>query len=129
MPANPMEISAMNDVVEPWFSNPGMVGGLVGAGVGLLGALYGCAVGVLAPRGMARGLVMTLHWFALALGAAFIVAGVTALIKGQPYGVWYALLLPGVLMAVLMGTMTPLIRLRYRQAEHRRLQAEEFRRG
>jgi hypothetical protein len=50
-------------------------------------------------------------------------------LSGQPYGVWYALLLPGVLLAVLMGTMTPIIKLRYRQAEHRRLTAEEFRRG
>ncbi len=51
------------------------------------------------------------------------------MITGQPYGVWYSLLLPGLLLTALMGTMTPVIRLRYRQAEHRRLQAEEFRRG
>ena len=86
-------------------------------------------VGVLAPRGKGRAFVMALHWSALALGAVFIVAGITAVVGGQPYGVWYALLLPGLLMVVLMGTMTPVIRLRYRQAEHRRLQAEEFRRG
>ncbi len=115
--------------VEPWFTNPGLAGGLIGGGVGVLGATYGCAVGVLAPRGKGRAFVMALHWAALALGAAFLVAGIGAVLSGQPYGVWYALLLPGVLLAVLMGTMTPIIKLRYRQAEHRRLTAEEFRRG
>ncbi len=79
--------------VEPWFTNPGLAGGLIGGGVGVLGATYGSAVGVLAPRGKGRAFVMALHW------------------------------------AALMGTMTPIIKLRYRQAEHRRLTAEEFRRG
>ena len=114
--------------VEPWF-NPALAGGLIGSGVGVLGAVYGTLVGVLAPRGKGRAFVMALHWAALALGAVFIVAGITAVVGEQPYGVWYALLLPGLLIVVLMGTMTPVIRLRYRQAEHRRLQAEEFRRG
>lgn len=115
--------------VEPWFTNPGLVGGLVGAGVGVLGGIYGTVVGLLAPRGKGRPFVMAMHWSAIALGVVLIAAGITAVVGGQPYGVWYALLLPGLLLVVLMGTMTPVIRLRYRQAEHRRLQAEEFRRG
>jgi len=114
--------------VDPWF-NAGLVGGLMGGGVGVLGAIYGTVVGVLAPRGKGRTFVFAMHWTAIGLGSAFIVAGVTAVITGQPYGVWYSLLLPGLLLTVLMGTMTPVIRLRYRQAEHRRLEAEEFRRG
>jgi hypothetical protein len=72
---------------------------------------------------------MALHWGAIALGIGFIGAGITAVVSGQPYGVWYSLLLPGLLLTVLMGTMTPVIKMRYRQAEHRRLEAEEFRRG
>ncbi len=115
--------------VEPWFTNAGLVGGLIGGGIGILGAVYGTAVGVLAPRGKGRPFVFALHWAALALGGVFLVAGVTAVITGQPYGVWYSLLLPGLLLTILMGTMTPAIKLRYRQAEHRRLAGEEFRRG
>ncbi len=114
--------------VEPWF-NPGLAGGLLGGGVGLIGAVYGCVVGILAPRGQGRTFVMALHWGTIALGAVFLVAGIWAAFAGQPRGVWYVLLLPGLLLVVLMGAFTPLVKLRYRQAEHRRLQAEEFRRG
>ncbi len=114
--------------VEPWF-NPGLVGGLVGGGVGVMGAVYGSLVGVLAPRGKGRTFVMAMHWGAIALGAVFLMAGIGAAVAGQPYGVWYSLLLPGVILVVLMGAFTPVIKQRYRQAEHRRLQAEEFRRG
>ncbi len=114
--------------VEPWF-NPGLAGGLLGGGVGVLGAVYGCVVGVLAPQGKGRTFVMALHWGTIALGAVFLVAGIWAAVAGQPYGVSYVLLLPGLLLVVLMGAFTPLVKLRYRQAEHRRLQAEEFRRG
>ncbi len=115
--------------VEPWFVNTGLVGGLSGAGVGVLGAVYGTVVGVLAPRGKGRSLVMAMHRAALVLGGLFLVAGVTGVMTGQPYGVWYSLLLPGLLLTILLGTMAPLIKLRYRQAEHRRLAPEELRRG
>ena len=114
--------------VQPWF-NPGLAGGLLGGGVGVLGAVYGCVVGVLAPQGKGRSFVMAMHWGTIALGAVFLVAGIWAAVAGQPYGVSYVLLLPGMLLVVLMGAFTPLVKQRYRQAEHRRLQAEEFRRG
>ena len=115
--------------VQPWFENYGLVGGLAGAGVGMLGAAYGTTVGLLAPRGKARGLVFAMHWTFLALGVVLLAAGITALVTGQPYGVWYALLLPGALVTILMMVFLPIVRLRYQQAEHRRLEAEEFRRG
>ncbi|MHC4219000.1 MAG: hypothetical protein ACYSU7_11155 [Planctomycetota bacterium] len=115
--------------VQPWFDNFGLVGGLLGGGVGLLGAVYGTTVGVLAPRGKARAAVFAMHWAILALGVVVLAAGITALATGQPYGVWYVLLLPGLLITILMLVFLPIIRLRYRQAEHRRLEAEEFRQG
>ncbi len=71
---------------------------------------------------------MGLHFGLLVLGVA-LGAGLTALITGQPYGVWYALLLPGAILSVLMVCFTPMVLMRYRQAEHRRLEAEEFRRA
>ncbi len=124
---DPFSITFLSEV-EPWF-NPGLAGGLLGGGVGVLGAVYGCLAGVLAPRGTARPIVMAVHWGMMALGVVFIAAGSWAAVADQPYGVWYALLLPGFLLVVLMGVFTPVIKQRYRQAEHRRLQAEEFRRG
>ncbi len=119
----------MLSAVQPWFEDWGLVGMLLGVGVGLLGGAYGTVVGICAPRGKAKGLVYGLHWFSLLLGLAVLAAGVTALIGGQPYGVWYPLLFSGAIVTVLMIGFTPMIKLRYRQAEHRKLNAEEFRRG
>ena len=115
--------------VQPWIENWGLVGGLLGGGVGLLGGVYGTVVGVCASRGKAKGLVFGLHCFSLLLGLALLAAGITALIGDQPYGVWYALLLPGAILTFLMIIFTPMIKMRYRQAEHRHLSAEEFRQG
>ena len=114
---------------QPWFQNYGLAGGILGGGIGLMGGIYGTTLGILIPRGKGKGFVFALHWTFLTIGVVLLVAGLTALIVGQPYGVWYALILPGALSTVLMGVFTPLVRNLFRQAEHRRLEAEEFRRG
>ena len=119
----------MLSAVQPWFEDWGLVGTLLGVGVGLLGGVYGTVVGICPPRGKAKGLVYGLHWFSLFLGLAVLTAGVTALIRGQPYGVWYPLLFSGAIVTFLIIIFTPLIKLRYKQAEHRHLSAEKFRRG
>ncbi len=129
-----LEISAILTVpiatsVEPWFPNTWLPGTILGCSVGLLGGIYGSVMGICAPRGVARRLVYGMHFGLLALGAALLIAGVVAVSGGQPYGVWYPLLLEGVILSTVMGPLTPVMRLRYRQAEHRRLEAEEFRRG
>ena len=113
--------------VEPWFGNPGLTGAFVGGGVGCLGGVYGTVAGILAPQGKCRGLVLGIHWFAVALGVVLLVTGVTALVLGQPYAVWFPMLLAGGVATLVVLPMTPLLRLRYRQAEQRRLEAEEFR--
>lgn len=119
----------MLTAMHPWFEDWGLVGILLGAGVGLLGGAYGAVVGICVPRGKAKGLVYGLHWFSLLLGLAVLAAGVTALIGGQPFEVWYPLLFAGAIVTGLIIGFTPMIKLRYRQAEHRKLKAEEFRRG
>ena len=115
--------------VEPWFNSPWLPGTILGSGVGILGGIYGTVLGICAPRGAARGFVFALHWGLVALGSLLAITGVVALTRGQPYGVWYPLLLSGVILTLVVGCLTPVLRLRYRQAEHRRLEAEEFRRG
>ena len=120
---------AILSVVQPWFENVGQIGGLLGGGIGILGGVYGTVVGICAPRGIAKCLGFGLHWFVLLLGLGLLGGGITALVTGQSYGVWYALLLPGALLTVLLICFTPMVKLRYRQAEHRKLNAEEFRRG
>ncbi len=119
----------MLSAVQPWFENAGRTGGLLGGGIGILAGVYGSVAGMCAPRGKAKRLVFGLHWFTLLLGLGLLVGAITAMVRGQPYGVWFALLLPGALLTVLMIIFTPMLKLRYRQAEHRKLNAEEFRRG
>ena len=98
--------------------------------VGMLGGIYGTTLGLLVPRARGKVFVFGLHWCFLVLGVLLLAAGITALVSGQPYGVWYALLLPGVIATAMLGIFTPLLaRLWYRQAEMRRLEAEEFRRS
>ena len=113
---------------EPWIANPGLIGGVLGGGVGIFGGLYGTVVGICAPRGVARGLVFGLHWTMAVLGAVLALTGLVAVVRGQPYHVWFGFLMPGLLLCVFAVVFLPVIRLRYRQAEARKLEAEEFRR-
>lgn len=105
------------------------IGALGGGGLGTLGGCFGALVGVLAPRGVARGFMLTVHAAFIVVGAVALVSGIVAVSTGQPYHVWYPLVLIGAILTVVMGSLFPVIRMRYRQAEHRRLDAEEFRRG
>jgi hypothetical protein len=88
---------------EPWFDPQtfGMYFGAIGGGVGgsLVGILGG-VTGMLAPRGRGRS-ALTVVWglFAVA-GVASFAAGVVALVTGQPYGIWYPLVLAGFIVGV-----------------------------
>ena len=112
--------------VEPWFTNVGMVGGLLGGGIGCLGGLYGTLMSVVASRGKAKSFMFAFHWTVLALGIALVCLALYALIVGQPYGVWYGLGLPGLIITVLMIAFTPMLKNVYRAAEQRQLEAQEF---
>ena len=46
---------------------------------------------------------------------------------GQPYGIWYGPVLLGVIATAVIGGLMPMAHRAYRQADERRLQAEEFR--
>jgi len=111
--------------ITPWF-NPALFGWLPGTLFGCLGGLYGALAGILAPRGKARTLVIGLHWLLTATALLFLAAGIVALFLKQPYGVWYALLLPGVLGVVLFPSLSPVIGNRYAEAELRKSRAADL---
>jgi hypothetical protein len=47
----------------------------------------------------------------------------------QPYHVWYPLALAGFILTFVCGGLLPVLLLRYRQAEARRMQAQDLRRS
>jgi hypothetical protein len=117
--------------MNPWWTDQqaGWVGGIGGSVAGILGGLLGTIVGIFAPRGKCRALVYAMITFMISVSALCLIAGIVALFLGQPYGVYYPLLLEGAIGLPVVGGLTPLIRRTYRQADARRLEAEEFRRS
>src|SRR4051794_31913308 len=83
---------AMN---EPWF-DPIYYAWIPGTLLGTLGGIWGSLIGTLAPRGKGKVAVLTSLGILLAASVACLGLGIMALVAGQPYGVWYGLLLPGI---------------------------------
>lgn len=83
-------------MATPWF-DANAWSWIPGTVLGLLGGLVGALGGWLSPRGKARGLVLGVAWGALVYSIALLAAGVVAKITGQPWGIWYGFMLPGVI--------------------------------
>ena len=101
-----------------------MYGAIVGGLGGTLGGCLGAIAGVLAPRGKARGFVISGFVFCILFGLANLAFGIAALLASQPYGIWYTFLLLGGIPTVVFGALLPVVHLRYRQAEERKLGAK-----
>jgi hypothetical protein len=114
-----------------WFTQQqaGYIGGIGGAALGVIGGCYGAALGILAPRGECKRLVLGIHIVLMCVGIALIGAGLVAVIVSQPYHVTYPFFLGGLILIGVFGFTFPMMRARYRQAEQRKLQAEELRRS
>jgi hypothetical protein len=117
--------------MDAWWTNQqaGLWGGIGGGLFGLLGGVLGTLVGVYAPKGRFKSLVLGLQYGMIGVGAVSLVMGVLALSLHQPYAVWYPLTLLGLLMMAVCGGLLPQVLRTYRQAEQRRLDAQELRRG
>jgi uncharacterized membrane protein len=112
-------------MTQPWF-DPNQYAWIPGTAYGVVAGLMGGLVGWLAPRGRARGFILR-AWFTLWFVAiALLVVGTVALINGQPWGVWYGLLLPGVIGTLVVGGNSLVILKRYREVEERRLAAKDL---
>lgn len=109
--------------VQPWWTDntAAWVGSIGGSAIGGCGAL----IGVLAGLGKGRRFVLPMMATLIVLGAAGAIAGVVALWCGQPYGVWYPLLLGGCLVAGITAGVYPTTRQRYRELELRKIQAAD----
>ena len=109
----------------PWFE-ANQWGWLPGTLFGCLGGLWGALVSRLAPQGKARRCVLGAGVMFAGISAGFLAAGLAAWFAGQPHGVWYAFLLPGVQGSILFPLLLPLVRRSYREAERRKIQAEDL---
>lgn len=113
-------------MIEPWFDPntyawiPGTLLGVVGGGIG------GPLIGICAPRGKLKGLVMSFHFGTIVICLILLIAGVIALVTGQPYGVWYGIGFPGVLGLIIFGSLTPIVRKGYQEAELRKSIADDL---
>ena len=105
-------------MIEPWFDAnqwAWLPGTVLGVSIGLWGSL----AGVLAPQGKARSLVLSLGWWLFGVSLVLVAAGLTALVSGQPYGIWYGLGLGGLIGMGVLGPILPVVRKRFREAEQR----------
>jgi len=91
--------------------------------VGILGAL----IGTLCSLGRGRRFVLT-GLVAIGISGLLLLAvGGAALALGQPYEVWYPLVLMGLLDPVLAFSLLPGARRRFEAVELRRMQALDLR--
>ncbi len=119
-------------MIEPWFDPirfGSLYGGIGGSVLGVLGGLLGAASGYLAPRGKGRTFILGAFTTLLIIGILHLAVGLYALISGQPYGIYYPLVLLGVILSVVMGGLIPVVRKRYDEAEARRIGAAALRQG
>ncbi len=118
-------------VIVEWWSPQmaGLLGGVLGGGAGICGAVGGTLMGVLLPKGKCKGLVIGMMATMFLLGVCALTAGLGGLISGQPFHVWYPLVLVGFILSTVCGTLTFVARAGYKRIEKRKLEAEEMRRG
>jgi hypothetical protein len=110
---------------DPWF-DPNMWAWLPGTALGVAGGLWGSLAGALGSKGKARSLIWGGYWLLLGVGVIVLAASVLALIDGQPYGVWYALLLPGALSLLVIAPLGYVVKTAFRRADEMKMRAQEF---
>jgi uncharacterized membrane protein len=114
----------------PWWTDQqaGWIGGIGGGIFGIIAGAWGSVAGVSAPQGKRRGLVYMSAGFLIVAGAISLITGLAAASLQQPFFVYYPLIVLGGLCLMLL-VLLPMVRQRYREADHRRLEAEELRRS
>ncbi len=96
-----------------------LAGAIAGSALGILGGL----VGWLSAAGHAKTFVLTTLKAIGLLGAGAVLLGAAALAAGQPYAVYYPLLLGGLISAALGATLPRWLSRRYQDLELRRMRA------
>jgi hypothetical protein len=102
-----------------WWS-PQQADLICGIGISLIGC-FGGLIGLLVLKGRARNFVLAAVKYIIVLGILLTIAGLVAAVLNQPYAVWYALLLPGVILVLVFSLNLHSIQRRYDELEIRRM--------
>jgi hypothetical protein len=104
-----------------WWSDrqAGILGGVVGSVLGILGAVLGWLGSAARAKGLVLGTLKAIAW----LGVGALISGALALALGQPYAVYYPLVLVGTISAALGFSLPRSLARRYEELELRRMQA------
>ncbi len=118
---SPEEIGDAFSSRGAWWNDrqAGLFGGIAGSVIGIIGAIIGTLCGI----GRGRMIAVGLGWFVLVTGVVSLVAGGVAVSSGQPYAVYYPLLLIGGIGTLVMGLNMRTIGKRFAEAELRRMEA------
>jgi hypothetical protein len=107
----PIEIFGTTISFGSWWS-PQPADLIGGIGVALIGC-FGGLIGMLVSKGRARNFVLASVKYMIVLGILLTIAGLVAAVLNQPSAVWYALLLPGVILVLVFSLNLHSIQRRY----------------
>lgn len=113
-------------MIDPWFDPiqySYLPGTIFGTTIGLWGALMGCLCGY---RTLFAWLIIS-GCLLLAASIILLILGIIALKTGQPYGIWYAFLLPGIQGSFMLPFFLWLLRSRRLHIELNAMMAEDLR--
>ena len=97
--------------------------GLIGGIIGCIGGILGCLIGILSQLHKARRFVLGTAVLATVCGTLAFAVGLVAVGLGQPFAVYYPLLLGGGIVGGVCGGLLPKLRRQYEEAELRRMSA------
>jgi hypothetical protein len=98
---------------SPWF-DPNLAW-MPGTALGIAGGVFGGIIGTLMPLSRLKQRLIGMKYIKasyiliLVWSVSMLVAGIVAVIVGQPYGVWYGLTLAGLIGSVVFGSLYPLV--------------------
>lgn len=96
---------------------------LPGTLFGVLAGLWGAAMGSLAPRGRGKTFVMAFGAVLIVATAVMLLIAFALLFTGNPFWGWYPWLLPGAIGLFVVFPLLRVARIRYAEAETRKMQA------